>query len=62
MLLFDSEPVFKSIQKKSILGDVRLEYTSPGRHNKRAERFLREVKEKSNAIRAGLLLTEEITV
>ncbi len=57
MLLFDSEPVFKSIQKKkSILGDVRVEYTPPGLHNKRAERFIREVKEKINAIRAGLLL------
>jgi hypothetical protein len=54
MLLFDSEPVFKSIRQKSILGDVRVEYTPPGLHNKRAERFIREVKEKSNAIRAGL--------
>jgi hypothetical protein len=32
MLLFDSEPVFKSIQKKSILGDVRVEYKPPGLH------------------------------
>ncbi len=54
MLLFDSEPVFNSIQKKSILGDVRVEYTPPGLHNKRTETFIREVKEKSNAIRAGL--------
>jgi hypothetical protein len=34
MLLFDSEPVFKFIQKKSILGDVRVEYAPPGLHNK----------------------------
>jgi hypothetical protein len=52
MLIFDSEPVFKSTQKKSILGDVRVAYTPPGLHNKRAERFIREVKEKNN--RAGL--------
>jgi hypothetical protein len=45
----DSEPVFKSIRKKSILGDVR-----GGLHNKRAGRFIRKVKEKRNAIRAGL--------
>ncbi len=40
MLLFDSEPVFKSMQKKSILGDVRVKHTPPGLHNKRAERFM----------------------
>ncbi len=55
MLLVDSEPAFKSLRKKSILGDVRVEYTPPGLHNKRAERFIREVKEKSNAIRAIIL-------
>ncbi len=31
-----------------------MEYPPPGLHNKRTERFIREVKEKSNAIRAGL--------
>ncbi len=54
MLLFDSEPVFKSIQKKSILGDVRVKYAPLGLDNKRVERFIRDVKEKSSAIRAGL--------
>ncbi len=54
MLLFDSEPVLKFIRNKSILGDVRVDYKPPGLHNKRAERFIREVEEKSNAIRAGL--------
>ncbi len=52
MLLFDSEPVFKSIRKKSILGDVRVEYAPPGLHNKRVERFIREVKESGKALRA----------
>ncbi len=32
MLLFDSEPAFKFIRKKSIFGDVRVEYTPPDLH------------------------------
>jgi hypothetical protein len=57
MFLFESKHVFESIRKKSILGDVRVEYIYPytplGLHNNCAERFIREEKKKSNAIRAG---------
>ncbi len=31
-----------------------MQYTPPGFHNKRVERFIREVKEKSNTVRVGL--------
>ena len=50
--LFDSEAVF--IAQKGRIPGVRMTYTPPGLHNKRAERFAREVKDKYRTMLAGL--------
>ena len=53
-IMFDSEPTFRAIENS--FPGVKVYYSTPGLHNKRAERLKRELNEKFRTTRAACVL------